>query len=124
MRILMLGLTLVSLLILPAMAADISGKWAFSVDLDYGAGHGEPTFVLEQKGGKLTGTYNGPVGEHKVIGTVTGETAEFGFEFTRDGQAVKAKYTAKVEDAKKMSGTITFTSSEGSSGGKWTAAKQ
>lgn len=95
MRIFWLGMTLASLLLLPA-AADISGKWSFSVELENG-GHEDPTFVLEQKEGKITGTYNGPLGEQKVTGTVKDDTAEFGFTFERDGESAKVTYTAKIE---------------------------
>lgn len=121
MRILLIGLTLMFLVLFPAIAADISGKWTFSVDLENG-GHGDPVFVLEQKGGKLTGTYSGPMGEYKVTGTVTANKAEFSYEFKRDGQPGKATYSAKIESSTKMTGTIRFTSQEG--GGKWTATKQ
>ena len=118
-----LGITLVLLMSLPGLAADISGTWKFSVDLEDG-GHGDPTFVLEQKGGKLSGTYNGPLGEHNVTGTVTGDTAQFGFSFERDGEAVKVAYTARIESAAKMSGAIRLDGPDGGGSGKWTAVKQ
>lgn len=105
---------------LTAGAVDISGTWNFSVDLDDG-GHGDPTFVFKQEGEKLTGTYNGPLGEQKVTGTLNGDKAVFGFEFTRDGQTVKATYTGKVESPTKMTGTVEFS---GDGQGKWTAIKK
>jgi hypothetical protein len=101
-------------------APDISGTWKFSVDLDSG-GHGEPTFVLKQEGTKLTGTYNGPLGEYKVTGTVTEAKAVFGFEFTFDGEAGKATYTATIEGPTKMTGTVEFSNGQR---GKWTASKK
>ena len=101
-------------------AADISGTWLFSVDLDNG-GHGDPTFVFKQEGEKLTGTYNGPLGEYKVAGTVTGSTAVFGFDFKDDGQTVKATYTGTIEGPTKMTGTVEFSVGER---GKWTATKK
>jgi hypothetical protein len=101
-------------------AADISGTWIFSVDLDEG-GHGDPTFVFKQEGENLTGTYTGPVGEHKVTGTVKGETAVFGFEFSREGQTIKATYTGTIETPNRMKGTVEF--SPGPKG-KWTAEKK
>src|SRR6266851_3064852 len=84
-----------------AAAADFNGKWKFSVDLDNG-GHGEPEFVLEQKGSKLAGTYSGPVGEQKVEGTVDGDKAVFGFTVLTDGEARKFTYTAVLESPTKM----------------------
>src|SRR5215471_1194266 len=101
-------------------AADISGTWIFSVDLD-GGGHGDPTFVFKQEGEKLTGTYNGPLGEYKVTGTVTGAKAVFGFDFTRDGVDAKATYTGSIDGPTKMTGTVEFT---GGVHGKWTATKK
>src|SRR5215468_9116171 len=77
-------------------AADISGTWNFSVDLDSG-GHGDPTFGCKQEGEKLAGTYNGPLGEYKVTGSVTGAKAVFGFDFKQDDMAGKATYTATIE---------------------------
>ena len=122
-RRLYIGITLILLMSLPGLAADISGTWKFSVDLEDG-GHGDPTFVLEQKDGTLTGTYNGPLGEHKVAGVVTGDTAQFGFSFERDGETIKAAYTAKIESASKMSGSIRLEAGDGGGSGKWTAVKQ
>lgn len=123
MRILWIGVTLVLLLSLPATAADISGKWSFSVDLDNG-GHGDPTFVFEQTNDKLSGSYDGPLGQQKVTGTISGDTAQFGFEFTQDGETIKVTYTAKIESATNMSGAVRFEGSGRSTSGKWTAVKK
>jgi hypothetical protein len=101
-------------------AADISGTWIFSVDLDSG-GHGDPTFVFKQEGEKLTGTYAGPLGEYKVVGTVTGAQAVFGFDFTVDGQAGKVTYTGTIESPTKMTGKVEFNIGDR---GKWTANKK
>jgi hypothetical protein len=106
--------------VMTAAATDISGTWNFSVDLA-GGGHGDPTFVFKQEGEKLTGTYNGPLGDQKVTGTLNGDKAVFGFEFTNDGQTVKATYTGKVESPTKMTGTVQF---GGEEQGKWTATKK
>ncbi len=103
-----------------ARAVNISGAWNFSVDLESG-GHGDPTFVLKHEGAKLTGTYNGPLGEYKVTGSVTGVRAVFGYDFTQDGQTGKATYTGTIESPTKMTGTVEFT---GGARGKWTATKR
>src|SRR5215813_83266 len=63
------------------MAANISGTWSFSVDLQSGQ-HSTPTFNFKQQGGKLTGTYKGQLGEHKVTGSMKGNKAEFWLEVT------------------------------------------
>ena len=101
-------------------AADITGAWKFSVDLDSG-GHGDPTFVFKQEGDKLTGTYSGPLGEYKVTGAVTGAKAVFGFDFTIDGEASKATYTGNIESSTKMTGTVEFRNGPS---GKWTGTKK
>jgi len=123
MRIFLLALTLAMVLLIPSQAADISGKWTFSVDLD-GGGHGDPTFALKQESGKLTGTYDGPLGERDVSGTVTGDVAQFGFSVERDGEAVRVTYTAKIESATRMSGTVKLEGAGEGGSGKWTAVKQ
>ena len=99
---------------------DISGTWMFSVDLEDG-GHGDPTFVFKQENGKITGSYDGPLGQYKVTGTVKDRKAEFGFEFSRDGESLKATYTATIESSTKMTGTVDFS---GATKGKWTATKK
>jgi len=107
------------LLTASASAADFSGKWQFSVDLD-GGGHGEPVFVLEQKDSAISGTYSGPLGEYKVSGRAKGDEAEFGFTFEREGETLKAVYKAKLESAKKMSGTVNLGEN---TRGVWTATR-
>jgi hypothetical protein len=104
-----------------AAAIDISGTWVFSVDLEDG-GHGDPTFVFKQEGEKLTGTYSGPLGEQKVTGTVKGDKAAFGFEASRDGETIKAAYSASIESPSKMTGTVEF--SGGNTRGTWTGTKR
>jgi hypothetical protein len=103
-----------------ANATDISGTWAFSVDLD-GGGHGDPTFVFKQDKDSLTGTYHGPLGKYDVTGSIKENKATFGFEFSNDGEKHKVKYEAVIESATKMSGSIDI--SDGPKG-KWTATKK
>jgi hypothetical protein len=96
---------LFALLLLSAaltFAADITGKWTFTVTLD--AGSGTPTFDFEQKGETLTGTYHGTFGEAKLNGTVKGNKVEFSFS----SGAGTATYTGNIEGDKKMSGTCNY----------------
>jgi len=103
-----------------AAVVDISGTWVFSVDLEDG-GHGDPTFVFKQDKETLTGSYDGPLGQFKVEGTIKENKAVFGFAFTNEGEARKATYTGTVESATRMTGTIEFS---GGPKGKWTATKK
>ena len=110
-----------ALLAIPALAADITGTWQFSVDLDSG-GHGDPSFVLKVAAGKITGTYSGPLGELAVTGTFKADTATLVVTPKQDdGTTVTVTYTAKIESADKMSGTVVF--SAGGTG-KWTATRK
>jgi len=59
---------------------DVTGKWKAKVDV--GGQTGEPTFTLKQDGDKITGKYEGLLGEQDVTGKVTRDKVEF--EFTTD----------------------------------------
>ena len=61
----------------PVSGADISGKWAFSVELDMGGGN--PVFTFQQEGEKLTGTYSGAAGKADLTGSVKGDQVEWKF---------------------------------------------
>ena len=78
-----------------SFAADITGKWKFSVESEMGSTQSDWTF--EQKGEKLTGTYKGQLGEHQVTGTVKGDTAVFSFKASPTGEEMEVKYTATIE---------------------------
>ncbi len=69
-RTLYLALGLVALLAAPVSAQDITGTWILSVDLGPGGG-GDATFVLEQEGTAVTGTYTGAWGDNiELSGTL------------------------------------------------------
>ena len=84
-------------------AADVSGTWTANVVLD--AGSGMATFVFEQKGETLSGTYSGVVGQAKVTGTVKGDQVEWSFD---GGQAGKVTYHGTLDGASKMKGTTEY----------------
>ena len=96
-----------------------SGAWDFTVDT--GAGTGNPTFVFQQQGDKLTGTYKGLLGEAKVTGAVTGDKVEFSFEGQYDGGKMKVEYTGTIESATSMKGTVRVAAL---GEGTWTAKKK
>jgi hypothetical protein len=76
-------------------AADISGTWSASVQLD--AGSGTATFVLKQSGDALSGTYSGALGEAKVTGSVKGDEVEWMFETEDAGKVI---YRGKLDGGK------------------------
>ena len=85
---------LLFLLPLVLKAADVTGKWEFKVDL--GGQGGSPTFTFEQKGEKLTGRYQGTLGEADVTGTVKGDQIDFKFTVKGDLGELTATYSGKV----------------------------
>jgi len=88
---------------------DVAGTWNLNVDLQGDSG----TIVLtfQQKGKKLTGTYQGSLGEVDVTGTITGDQIEFTFE-----AEIVVVYKGTV-DGDKMKGTCDY---GGYVSGKWT----
>jgi hypothetical protein len=84
------------------LAADVTGKWTFSVET--GAGSGTPTFTFVQKGSALTGTYQGAVGEAPLKGKVEGDTIEFVVE-TGSGEL---RYNGKITGAATMEGKADY----------------
>jgi len=84
-------------------SADVSGTWAAAVVLD--AGSGTATFVFQQNGETLTGTYNGVLGDAKITGTVKGDQLEWSFD---GGEAGKVTYKGTLDGASKMKGTAEY----------------
>src|SRR5579872_3219486 len=97
-------------------AADLTGTWTIDVMLD--AGSGTATFVFEQKGENLSGTYAGTFGKANVNGTVKGDRIEFSFDADQVG---KVSYTGTMQGDKAAKGTVVY----GQLGnGTFTAKKQ
>ncbi len=84
------------------LAADVTGKWTFTVET--GAGTGSPAFELVQKGAVLTGTYEGVVGKAPLKGTVAGNKIEF---VVSVGQG-ELKYSGTIDGATQMSGKAEY----------------
>ncbi|MBX9600685.1 MAG: hypothetical protein K2X35_06770 [Bryobacteraceae bacterium] len=88
-----------------SLAADISGKWRFTVESELGVSNPEATF--KQDGAKLTGDYKGQIGEYKVTGTVQGDTVEFSFKASPTGEEMEVKYSGALDPSgKKMKGKV------------------
>lgn len=102
-------------------AANISGTWDFSVDVE--GTQGKPTFVFAQNGDKLTGVVTQRQREQKVTGTIEGNQAVFGFDAMRDGEAFTATYRATIESPTRMTGTVEFNGIV-SGTGTWVATKR
>jgi hypothetical protein len=106
-------------------ASNLIGTWLFHEDFDDG-GSMHPMFVFKQWGDKLTGGYDGHLGQQEV----TGSTAVFGFHTPRPVrfyqidfflETITATYTGTLETETRMSGTVEF--SNGIKG-RWTAERK
>jgi hypothetical protein len=118
LSILLLGLLLGTA---GASAADISGTWAFSVNLTGGPQNVPMTFVFKQEGEKLTGTQSSGSGEPKGAGTVKGNKVTFNVEGkNRAGEPYTNTFTGTLESATKMAGTCEFPKGSGT----WSATKK
>lgn len=82
-----------------SQAADsLTGTWECKIN--YGGGTGFPTFVLQQDGEKITGTYKGALGDSKLTGKITGSD----FELLFNSNGIDMTYKGKIE-GNKISGT-------------------
>lgn len=119
-RRLSIALLLACAVALPSLVAaeDVTGKWTSTVETD--AGSGNPSFVFKQSGEDLTGTYAGAFGEAPINGKVKGDSIEFTFKASNDGEGVTCKYKGKIS-GNQIKGTVDL----GSVGtGTFTATKQ
>ncbi|MEZ5293083.1 MAG: hypothetical protein R2745_18525 [Vicinamibacterales bacterium] len=80
-----------------AQKVDVTGDWAFTVET--GAGSGTPAVSFKQDGEKLTGTYNGQLGNTTLSGTVKGTAIQFSFTGEIQGQTFDVAYTGTVDGA-------------------------
>ena len=83
--------------------ADLSGTWSAAVMLD--AGSGTATFVFQQQGDALSGTYSGVLGEAKVTGTVKGDKVEWSFD---GGQAGTVSFQGNLDGPARIKGTAEY----------------
>ena len=117
MRTLRVVLAIGALAVAPAVAhsqaakpdtgkVDVTGKWNFSIETPV---QGTPVVTFTQKGDSVKGQYiSQALGTHDFVGTVKGRTVLFSFPAESGGQRFDMAFTAKVDDADSMSGTIDF----------------
>ncbi len=103
-RTLSFALGFLALVAVPVSGQDVTGTWVLSVDLGAG-GAGDATFVFEQEGTAITGTYTGAFGtDVEVSGTV--EDGEIMFTFQAD-QVGEITYNGTIE-GDTMTGTVIY----------------
>ena len=94
----------ISVAALAAQKFDLTGEWVFEVQTDQGSG--SPTIVLKQQGDKLTGKYNGQLGEGDITGTVTGKTFKFSFSGNAQGTEFTVTYDGEIASSDSVSGKV------------------
>lgn len=90
-----LGLSTVALAEVGAQATNVTGVWAFTVTTDQGGGN--PTLTFKQDGEKLTGKYEGQLGNADLTGSVKGDAITFTFTVDVQGQQAPVTYKGTVE---------------------------
>jgi hypothetical protein len=103
-----------------AQQVDVTGDWTFNVET--GMGSGTPAVSFKQDGEKLTGTYNGQLGNTTFTGTVKGNAIEFSFTSDAQGQTFDVVYKGTVDSATSMKGAMTMAG--GQVTGTFTAKKK
>lgn len=86
-----------------AADANVTGEWLMTVQTDQGSG--SPTFILEQKGTAVTGSYKGQLGEAPVTGTVTGDEVKLTYKVNAQGFELEVVYAGTVT-GDTMSGSV------------------
>ena len=102
-----------------AAKVNVTGKWLFNVET--GAGSGTPTMTFTQDGEKLTGKYNGQLGNADLAGTVKGQDIAFSFNVDAQGTALTFKYTGTIENKDALKGKVEIA---GLGEGTFTAKRQ
>jgi hypothetical protein len=98
--------------------ADVSGTWTMTVEAPEGTAH--PTITLKQDGEKVTGTYQGRMGESTLDGTIKGSEIRFSVTLKFQDVAYVITYVGTVSDDA-MKGTARF----GDAGtGSWSATRK
>ena len=91
----LLILALALVLTIPAVAADIAGKWTASFDTQIGVQNYTYTFKVD--GEKLTGTAKNDMGSSEIAnGTVKGDDISFVENLDFNGNKIEITYTGKI----------------------------
>jgi hypothetical protein len=102
-----------------AAKVDLTGKWTFDVQTDAGAG--TPAVTLKQEGEKLTGHYQGQLGDTDLTGSVKGSDFTFGFTADLQGNKLDVTYKGTIVSKDELKGTLSIA---GLGDGTFTAKRQ
>ena len=91
----LLVLALALVLAIPAVAADVAGKWTASFDTQIGVQNYAYTFKVDDA--KLTGTAESQLGKTEIAeGSVKGDEISFVENLDFQGNALKITYKGKI----------------------------
>ena len=91
----MLLFAIALLLLAPAFAADVAGKWTAAIDTQIGVQN--YTYDFKVDAGKLTGKAKSQFGETEITeGTVKGDEIAFVENLDFQGQALRIEYKGKI----------------------------
>jgi hypothetical protein len=86
-------------------AANVTGKWIFTVETS--AGSGMPTVTLKQEGETLTGHYSSAqLGEADLKGSVKGTAITFSFGTDVQGTHLDVTYSGTIDGKDSMKGKV------------------
>ena len=104
-------LILLALLIVPALAADVSGAWKLEGDI---AGvHINRVCTIKQADNKITGGCKNQTNELALTGEVTGINVTWNYETDYEGTKVSLVFKGTVEAGTSMKGKIETTGTSG-----------
>ena len=97
---------------------DVTGAWDLTVQTKSGTAH--PSILLKQDGEKITGTYQGRMGNSPLEGTIRGDDISFTVRLKFQETLIAVTYRGAVT-GDTMKGTVQF--GEGDSG-SWSGTRK
>jgi hypothetical protein len=92
---LMLAFAIALVLLAPAFAADVAGKWTAAIDTQIGVQN--YTYEFKVDAGKLTGKAKSQMGDIDITeGTVKGDEIAFVENASFEGQSLRIEYKGKI----------------------------
>jgi hypothetical protein len=97
LKILAIAVTVLGIMVVTALAADVDGTWVSEFQ-GRGGETMKSTYTFKAEGSTLTGTMSGPMGGENAItdGTIKGDEISFAVKMDFGGNAMTMKYKGKV----------------------------
>jgi hypothetical protein len=101
-------------------AADVTGTWDLKVETREGTA--SPSIILRQEGERITGTYQGRMGNSRLEGSIKGNDINFTVTLKFQDVSYKVTYSGVVSEDT-MKGTTRFEGG-GAGAGTWSARRR